>query len=136
MAYRVRQVTAVIVQVDDYVGTLSQVLHALRDAGLNMVGVASQSRQGGMVHVLGIPEEIEAARSLAMREGVSIAEREVFLVEGDDQVGALCEVTDKISGARINIEDIYALATEGKYAAVYVVAAADVERAAEALGVA
>ncbi len=133
MAYRVRQMAAVTLQVEDRIGMLSQVLHALRSARVNMLAVVSR-RKGGTA-LLGIPEDIETARKLAAQEGVSLTQREVFYVEGDDEVGALCEITDKLSSARINIEDVYALATDGKYAAIYTVAAEDVERAAEALDI-
>ena len=133
MANSVRQATAVALQVEDYIGMLSQVLRTLKNEGVNMTAIISQRKAG--VTLMGIPEDVEAARNLAGREGVMLTTREVFYVEGEDEVGALCEITDKLANARINIEDVCALASKGHYAAVYTVAAADVEKAAEALGI-
>ncbi len=132
MAHTIRQVTAVALEVDDRIGMLSQVLRTLKNEGLSMTAIVSQRKAG--TALMGIPEDIEAARRLAGREGVALTTREVFYVEGDDEVGALCEITDKLANARINIEDIYALSSKGYYAAIYSVAAGDVERAAQALG--
>jgi len=132
MAYTVRQVTAVTLQVEDHIGMLSQALRVLKNEGVNMTAIVSQRKAGAAI--MGIPEDLEAARKLASREGVAFTTREVFYVEGEDEVGALCDITDKLAGARINIEDVYALSSKGYYAAIYTVAAGDVERAAEALG--
>jgi len=132
MAHTVRKVTAVSAQVDDRIGVLAELANALRDANLNMRAVVSQRKAGTVL--MGVPDDLAAARSLAAYNGIVVQEREVLLIEGDDEVGALCPIANKLASARINIEDVYALATEGKYAAVLTFAAEDVGRAAEVLG--
>ncbi|MGD9495014.1 MAG: ACT domain-containing protein [Armatimonadota bacterium] len=132
MAHTIRQVTAVVMQVEDRVGMLYEVLSVLRDAGVNMLAIASLRRQG--TALMAIPEDVQAVRQLAMRHGVSLQTRQVFLIEGDDRVGALCDITKAIADAGINIEDIAALSAAKRYAAVITFADADLEAAAKALG--
>ncbi len=132
MGHTVRQVTAVVMQVEDRVGVLHEVLAVLRDAGVNMLAMASLRRQGTALMV--IPENVNKVRELAHRHGVSLQTRPVFLIEGDDRVGALSDIAKNIADAGINIEDIAALSAARRYAAVLTVADADVEAAARALG--
>ncbi|MEA3403426.1 MAG: ACT domain-containing protein [Armatimonadota bacterium] len=132
MGHTIRQVTAVVMQVEDRVGILHEVLCVLRDAGVNMLAIASQRRQG--TALMAIPENPQRVRQLAAQHGVRLQTRQVFLVEGDDQVGALCGITEAIANAEINIEDIAALSAANRYAAVITFADADLEAAAKALG--
>ncbi len=132
MRQTIRQVTAVVMQVEDEVGVLNRALCELRSAGVSMVAVASLRRHG--TALLAVPEDIEAVRKLASRHGVSLQMRPVFLIEGEDRVGALCEITAQIAQAGISIEDVAALSAGGNYAALLTFADADLEAASEALG--
>ncbi len=132
MASRVSQVTAVTLRIEDRVGALAEILELLREAGLNMVAIASQRRTGTALMV--IPSDLEAVRRLAAEHGLLLSMRQVFLVEGDDGVGVLCDITRRIADAGVNIEDVAALSAADKYAAVFTFADADLEAASKALG--
>ena len=132
MGHSIRQVTAVVMQVEDEVGVLHQVLCALRDAGIDMLAIASQRRRG--TALMAIPEDLGSVRQLAAARGVSLQTRQVFLIEGDDRVAALCDITDAITKAGINIEDVAALSAARRYAAVLTFSDADLEAAGKALG--
>ena len=132
MGHTTRQVTAVVLQLEDRVGVLHEVLCVLRDAGVNMLAIASQRRQG--TALMAIPEDVNAVRELARSRGVSLQSRQVFLIEGDDRVGALCDITKALADAHISIEDIAALSASTRYAAVLTFADADLEAAGRALG--
>ncbi|MGI5819107.1 MAG: ACT domain-containing protein [Armatimonadota bacterium] len=132
MGHSIRQVTAVVMQVEDKVGVLNRVLCVLRDSGVNMLAIASQRRQG--TALMAITEDADAVRKLASDQGVRLTTRQVFLIEGDDRVGALCDITRAISEAGINIEDVAALSATRRYAAVLTFADADLEAAGKALG--
>jgi len=129
---RVSQVTAVTLRIEDRVGALAEVLSLLRDSGMKMVAIASQRRTGTALML--IPYDLEAVRKLAAERNILVSQRQVFMVEGDDGVGVLCEATQRIADAGINIEDIAALSTTDKYAAVLTFSDADLEAAGEALG--
>jgi len=132
MANRISQVTAVTLRIEDRVGALADMLDLLRESGMSMVAIASQRRTGTALMV--IPTDLEAIRKLARDQGILLSQRQVFLVEGDDGVGVLCDVARKIADAGINIEDVAALSTAEKYAAVFTFADADMEAVGEALG--
>ncbi len=132
MGHTIRQVTAVVMQVDDEVGMLHRVLCVLRDAGVNMIAISSQRRQG--TALMAIPEDVDSVRKLAAQSGVHLQTRPVFLIEGDDRVGALCDITKSIEDIGINIEDIAALSASRRYAAVLTFADADLEAAAKCFG--
>jgi|LSQX01.1.fsa_nt_gb hypothetical protein len=134
MGHTIRQVTAAVIQVTDEVGVLHRVLCVLRDAGVNMLAIASQRRQG--TALMAIPEDVDTVRSLAAQQGVHLQTRQVFLIEGDDRVGALCEITKAIADAGISIEDVAALSASHRYAAVITFADADLEAAATIFGLA
>ncbi|MFP4249299.1 MAG: hypothetical protein ACLFU7_06550 [Armatimonadota bacterium] len=132
MGHSIRRVTAAVMQVEDEAGALHRVLSVLRDAGINMLAIASQRRRG--TALMAIPENLNTVRELAADQGVHLTTRQVFLIEGDDKVGALCDITRDIADAGINIEDVAALSAASRYAAVITFADADLEAASEALG--
>ena len=132
MGHSIRQVTACVIQVEDKVGVLNRVLCVLRDSGVNMLAIASQRRQA--TALMAIPEDVQAVRELAREQGVRLQTRQVFLIEGDDRVGALCDITRSIADAGISIEDVAALSAASRYAAVLTFADADLEAAAKTLG--
>ncbi len=132
MSHSIRQVTAVVMQVRDEVGVLHHVLCTLRDAGVNMLAIASQRKRG--TALMAIPEDVQAVRELAAQRGVALQTRQVFLIESDDEVAALCDITGAIVNAGLSIEDFAALSAARRYAAVLTFADADLEAAAIALG--
>jgi prephenate dehydratase len=73
-----------------------------------------------------------AARKLRMKVG---PRKTVFLVEGDDRVGAIAELCDRIAAAGINMTAMDAVsAGNGRYAAMFWVDPRDVNKTAKALG--
>ncbi|MFW6437468.1 MAG: ACT domain-containing protein [Armatimonadota bacterium] len=132
MGHSIRRVTAAVMQIKDEVGELHRVLSVLEKAGINMLAIASQRRRG--TALMAIPENVNSVRDLAGDQGVHLTTRQVFLIEGDDRVGALVDITKTLSDAGVNIEDIAALSAARRYAAVITFADADLEAASEALG--
>ncbi len=132
MGHSIRRVTAAVMQVKDEVGALHEVLSVLDKAGINMLAIASQRMRG--TALMAIPENVNAVRELAADQGVHLTTRQVFLIEGDDRVGALCDITRQLADAGVNIEDIAALSASRRYAAVITFADADLEAASKALG--
>jgi hypothetical protein len=134
MAATVRRVTAFKVTLGDRVGVLADVLAAARNAGIDMQSVAGYVC-GAEGVILAIPRDLQKARPASLGAPWAIGEQDVFLVEGDDERGALCSVTEKLAAAGIGIEAAYAVAVDRRFGAVIAVAPADVEKAAAALGV-
>ena len=134
MAAAVRRVTAFKVTLGDRVGALADVLAAARNAGIDLQSIAGYVC-GAEGVILAVPKDLHKARPASVGAPWAIGEQDVFLVEGDDERGALCGVTEKLAAAGVGIQAAYAVAVESRFGAVIAVAPADVDRAAEALGV-
>jgi hypothetical protein len=133
MSATVRRVTAFKVTLGDRVGIMADVLAAARNAGIDLQSVVGYVC-GSEGVILAVPRDLNRARPAAVGAPWAIGEQDVFLIEGDDERGALCSVTEKLASAGVGIQATYAVAVEGHFAAVIAVAPADLDRAASALG--
>ena len=90
-------------EIPNKTGEGARVLGALRDAGVNLLAFTGFPA-GRRAQLDFIPAETAsfkaAARKLRMKVG---ARKTVFLVEGDDRVGAIAELCDRIAAAGINM---------------------------------
>ena len=134
MAAAVRRVTAFRITLGDRVGALAEVLAAARNAGIDLQSVAGYVC-GGEGVILAVPIDLQKARPAALGAPWAIGEQDVFLLEGDDERGALCGVAGKLAAAGVGVQASYAVAVAGKFGAVIAVAPDDVDKAAKALGV-
>jgi hypothetical protein len=57
-----------------------------------------------------------------------------FLLQGDDRVGAVAELLERLGTAQINVTAIDAVSVNGRYGAIFWVAPKDVKKAAALLG--
>ncbi|MBC7287830.1 MAG: hypothetical protein H5T86_07255 [Armatimonadetes bacterium] len=134
MAYQARRVVLVKCTGPDAPGLLAQVLRALRDAGVGMISLAGWGHAGQAV-LAGVPEDLNKARELAMREGVGIEEHGAIYIEGDNETGALVPVADALAAAGVNLQSAIAVAAGERYGAVLVPDPAHYEAACGALGI-
>jgi hypothetical protein len=134
MTAKVSRVTAFRVTLGDRVGALAEVLAAARNAGIDLQSVAGYVC-GDQGIILAVPADLQKARPAAMGAPWAIGEQDVFLIQGDDERGALCGVTEKLAAAGIGIQGAYAVAVGGKLGAAVAVAPEELDKAAKALGV-
>lgn len=122
-------------EVPNKIGEGARLLGALRDAGVNLLGFTGFPT-GRRAQVDFIPEDTAAFKAAARKLGMKVGPRKtVFLVQGDDRVGAIADLVDKIAGAGVNMTAMDAVATVvGRYAAVFWVDPRDVNKVAKALG--
>jgi hypothetical protein len=116
-------------------GEAARVLGVLRDEGVNLLAL-SGFPAGRRAQVDLIPEDPASLRAAARRRGWRLTgPKKVFLITGEDRIGAMAGVAEKLAAAKINIVATQAVATApGMYGALLWVAPADVRRAAKALG--
>lgn len=135
MSIKITKETSYLTEVEDRPGVLAQVTKILADAGINLSLLGGWPCGAGRANICCVPDDAAKLKSLAASHGASLKEQTVFVVRGDDEVGALVEVAQKLANAGISIRALSALSVEGKFAAMVDVAEADVPRAAAALGV-
>jgi hypothetical protein len=136
MADTVQRVEYYYVTVPDTPGEGQRLLSALKDSGVNLLAFLGFPVGGGQSQLDLVPEDPAQLRDGAERAGVTLSEpKRAFLIQGDDRVGAVADTTAKLAQAGINLTAAAATgAGAGRYGMIVWVAAADYERAAEALG--
>jgi hypothetical protein len=136
MAETVRKIEYYYVETSNKPGEGAKVLAALRDAGANLLAF-SGFPSGRKSQLDFIPEDAVAFKAAAKKAGLKLSSKKTgFLVQGEDRLGAIAEIAEKLAGAKVNITAIDAVcAGAGRYGAILWVKAPDVRKAAKALGV-
>jgi hypothetical protein len=134
MADRIRKVSYRYVTVDNKAGEGARVLTALKKGGANLLAVHAFP-SGGKAQVDVFTEDAKRLEKAAQDGGLKLSgEKKALYVEGDDRVGAMHDLLDKLGKAGINVTATDALASGGRYAAIVWVDQKEVDRAAKALG--
>lgn len=133
----VRVVDYFYVTVADKPGEGARVLDALRDAGVNLLAY-SGFPSGRRAQLDFVPADAEQFRQVARQQRWKVkGPKKGFLLQGDDRVGAVADILDKLAAAKINVTAMDAVAAgAGRYGALFWVKPRDVKKAASALGAA
>jgi hypothetical protein len=136
MADTVRGVEYYYVTIPDEPGEGQRVLSALSESEVNLLAVLGFPLGGGQVQLDLVPEDPQALRDAAEQAGFTLSEsKRAFLIQGDDRVGAVADITAKLAEGNVNVTAAAATgAGSGRFGMILWVAADDYERAAEALG--
>jgi len=135
MAESVRTTDYFYVMVPDKPGEGARILGELKSAGVNLVAYSGfPSGRGAQLDV--VPTDPAAFTAVAKRNKWKVkGPKRVFLVEGDDRLGACADVLGRLAGAKVNVTAMDAVAVGGgRYGALLWVKARDVKKAASALG--
>jgi len=135
MTDSVRKADYFYVEVANQAGAGATHLKALRDAGVNLLAF-SGFPAGRKAQIDFIPEDTAAFRAAAKKNKWKLSARKtVFLVQGDDRLGAIHEVIGKLAAAKISVTALdAATAGAGRYGAMFWVKPRDVAKAAKILG--
>jgi hypothetical protein len=135
MADTIRKADYYYVTAADKPGEGARIFGALRDAGVNLLAVhAFPSARKSQIDV--VPADAVAFLAAAKNAKLKISKpKTVFLIEGDDRVGALASTLSRLGAAGINVTAVSAVRTgPGRYGALLWVKPKDVKKAAETLG--
>jgi len=135
MSEMIRKVDYYYTAAPDKPGEGSRLLDALRRAGVSLLAVhAFPSARKSQVDFV----PVDAAAFLAAAKGAKIKlskPKTTFLVQGDDRVGAMADVMQRLATAKINVTAVTGIsAGMGRYGAILWVKPRDVAKAAAALG--
>jgi len=131
----IRKAEYYYVTIPDKPGEGERLFGALRDAGVNLLAVhAFPSARRSQIDL--VPSD--AATFLAAAKGAKLKvskPKTVFLIEGDDRVGAMAQILARLGASGINVTATSATRTGmGRYGALLWVKPRDVKKAAEILG--
>lgn len=117
------------------VGEGARVLNTLKDAGVDLLAF-SGFPQGRRAQLDFIPVDAVAFKDAAKRaKWKLVGPKRGFLVQGDDRIGAIAELVERLAVAKINVTAMDAISVNGRYGAIFWVAQKDVKRAAAVLQV-
>jgi hypothetical protein len=136
MADATRLVDYYYTMVPDKPGEGAQVLRALRDARVNLLAFSAfpSQRKSQADFVPADPAAFLAAAKAAKLK--LKGPKKVFLIDGDDRVGALSDIMAKLGAAKVNVTAVDAVCSGmGRYGALLWVKPRDLKKAAAALGV-
>jgi len=136
MADATRLVDYYYTMAPDKPGEGVKLLRALRDARVNLLAFSAFPSQRKSQADF-IPAEPAAFVAAAKAAKLKLkGPKKVFLIDGDDRVGALAEVLAKLGAAKINVTAVDGICSGvGRFGALLWVKPKDLKKAAAALGV-
>ena len=135
MADTVRLVEYFYITAPNKPGEGARALKTLKEAGVNLLAF-SGFPQGRRAQLDFIPADPAAFKQAAKRSKWKVVgPKRGFLVQGEDRVGAVADLLERLGPAKINVTAIDAVCvSDGRYGAIFWVAAKDVKKAAALLG--
>ncbi len=137
MAETIRLVEYFYMETPDKPGEASRILNHLKEAGVNLVAFSGFPK-GKRSQLDFIPADPVAFKAVAKNARWKLTgPKKGFLIQGDDRVGALADLLQKLAHAKINITATDAVcAGADRYGVILWVEPRDVKRAAKAFGIA
>jgi len=135
MADTIRLVEYFYIAAPDKPGEGARALNTLSEAGVNLLAF-SAFPQGRRAQLDFIPADSAAFKQAAKQaKWKVVGPKRGFLMQGDDRVGAIAELLQRLGAAKINVTAIDAVAVaDGQYGAIFWVSPKDVKKTASLLG--
>jgi len=135
MAELVQAVDYFYIEIPNKAGEAFRTLSVLKQAGINLLAF-SGFPSGRRAQLDFIPTDSQTFTKAARKAGFKLSAKKTgFLIQGEDRVGAMADVLEKLAKAKINVTAVDAVcAGGGRYGAILWVKPADRKRAAKALG--
>lgn len=136
MADTVKRADYCYATVDDKAGEGARLLGALRDGGVGLTAIHAFPAGSGRSQVDLFAEDGAQLAAAAAKAGIRLSpKKQAFIIEGDDRLGAIAEITGKLGAAKINVTAAEAIRTsDGRFRGLLWVQPGDVDAAAKVLG--
>lgn len=137
MALNIRKVDYFYVTVADQPGEAYKLLTLLADMGINMLAFTVVPLGQGHTHITIFPDDSEKIHEVAEKAGMKLSNpQRAFLVRGDDELGALVGIHEKLYRSNVNVTASNAVSDgRGAFGYILYVREDEYERAASALDV-
>ncbi|HXH26149.1 MAG TPA: hypothetical protein VNI78_12935 [Vicinamibacterales bacterium] len=134
MAETVRVVDYFYVMASNKPGEGARILNTLKEAGVNLLAFSGFPK-GRQAQLDFFPADAAAFKQVARRaKWKVVGPKRGFLLQGDDRVGAVAELLERLATAKINVTAVDAVAVDGRYGAIFWVDPKDVKKTATLLG--
>lgn len=130
----IRLVDYFYVAAPDKPGEGARALRMLEESGVDLIAFSGfpEGRKSQLDFVPVDPVAFKAAAKRAKWRVVG--PKRAFVVEGDNRIGVVAELMERLAAAKINVTAIDAVTVGGRYGAILWVAPRDVKKAATTLG--
>ena len=137
MAFTVRGIDYFYITVNDSLGVGYEVLSDLAELGVNLVAITAVPFGSVRTQLTVFPDDTAKMQHAAQHASISLdGPHPALLVQGDDEVGALAGIHQKLLDANVHVfASTGAADGRGGYGYVIYVPPEEYERAAGALGV-
>ena len=137
MAYTIRKVVYFYTTVEDKPGAAYKLLSALTDIGINLLAFTAVPIGPMHTQLSLFPDDENQMVDQAKKIGLKLeGPYPALLIQGDDELGALAEVHEKLYQAGINIFASNGVSDgQGNYGYLVYVRQEDHERASKAVGI-
>lgn len=135
MSNTLRKVDYFYVTVPNTAGQGAKIMDRLAQEGVNLLAF-SGFPSGGKAQLDLMPENAAHLRRAAKKLGLKLSVKKTgFLYQGDDRVGAMTRILNKLADAKINIVAVDAVVGgKGRFGAIFWVKPKNVAKAAKLLG--
>jgi len=135
MAYTIRRVDYFYTTVQDKPGQAYELLNQLARLGVNLLGLNAIPMGPDATQLTLFPHDSNALTSAATRARIDLnGPHRAFLVQGDDEMGALAGVLARLADAEVNVYASYAVADgKGHYGNIIYVRPEHHDKAVKAL---
>lgn len=127
------KVTQFNIKLKNVPGELANFSKQVADAWVNILAMSVRSSgDEGMVYL--VSEDPEKTRNTLNEKDIPFSEEPVLMVEIENRVGALAEVTSRFGEESLNIEHVYTSVSAGGQNTIAIIKAEDVYRALDVFG--
>ena len=135
MAYRTQKVNYCYVTVPRRAGQGAMILSEIKDAGISLLAFSGFPVKGGKAQIDLVAKKLSGLSGIAKRNKLRISKiKKAFLVQGNDEVGAVHKVLQKLAEEKINVTAADAVAAgKGRYGMIMWVKPKDYTRASRIL---
>jgi hypothetical protein len=135
MPAKIRRAEYFYLTVKDRPGEAYRLLSQLASGSVNLLAFSVVPMGGDSTQLMVFPEDVQQLRMFSERAKLTlVGPQAAFLIQGDDELGALVEIHHKLSDAQINVSASSGV-TDGRGGFGYIVYVApqDFERATRVL---
>jgi prephenate dehydratase len=107
-----KRMTSFAMSLPNRPGELANFMEQLETGGINLIGLWGERT---LERIACVPESPAAFRAFFRESGIAIEEGQAFFLSGEDRPGALVRSLRAISMARINVDAIECVASNGRF---------------------
>lgn len=137
MSYSIRKVNYFYAIINDQPGKAYEILSTLADVGVNQLAFNAMQMGPERAQITLFPEDEILLKSIAKKAGLHLdGPYQALLVQGDDELGALVEIHEKLYDANVNVASASAITSgSDKFGYIIYLRPADYKIATEALAI-